>query len=290
MSSFMDKVRNGFTMSPNHVMFLFFDGIISKNEYVLLSYIMMMNNFKRHKTSFRQLEKLMHTNRETISINLKTLVEKKLVEVEQCDKFIVIHSNITIERVDIALKTQSDQAKEFEDYDPDIETDRPLNPASEVGSLAPKSRQSLAPKSRHIEIRCKNNIENKDISPNLPVARFEKPVTPQKLVKQAFVDAYRKRYKIDPSVENARSNSIFKKLVNEIGGQDAIGLCYAYLQNNDFGFVKSRHALNLLIANIDKIRVDSIHGRVTTIDQKNLDLDEYNQRVVDTVMRERGLL
>ena len=298
MSSFLEKVKSGYTHFDNIIFFMMTDGVITHSEFIFMMYVLMLNKFRKHKTSRNQLEKVLRMKRETISQIIKSLELKKLIEIETIDKFIIIHSNIEIERTaTVTIKTQEEQTQEFDKYDPDAQTDLPPRGASKPTTPAPQTDRSPAPLGGNIELRYINKIENKDITREfalaggVEVATTEKEQKEQrKKVKAAYQEAFENRYKVSPFIDNPKSHSLIKNLVKQVGHDTAIKLCYEYLKSNDSYAVKERHPLSLLIQNPTKFIVDNKIGRVTSSDQKHIDLKEANDRSYKEWLASKGEL
>ncbi len=158
--NFAHAVANGFTNLPNKIFMMYADGLLSPSELITLIYVQMLNNFREHRTSRKQLESVLRMNRETISKMLKSLCEKGFIEIEQVGKFIIIHSNIVVKtETVIELKTKEQRKQELEN-DTSIETDE-NEPAPMLDTLhAPMLDTLPAPQTDTIEIRCRNNIRS----------------------------------------------------------------------------------------------------------------------------------
>jgi len=169
VKSFSDKVKNGFTILPNPIFFLLSEGVISHAELIILIYVQMLNNFRRHKTSRSQLEKVLKMKRETISKNLDLLVSKNLIEIEPSGKFIIIHSNIEIEGENkIVIKSQKDQKDEFDKDADGAEPDHigTISPAPQTdrsthqnNQPAPQTDRLPAPQTDRLHDRSRGMIE-----------------------------------------------------------------------------------------------------------------------------------
>ena len=113
MSTFLEKIESGHTTFDNVLYFMMSRKEITVSEYLFMMYVLMLNNFRRHRTSARQLEKVVPLSRETISSVIKSLEAKAMIEIEPAGKFMIIHSNLEIIRTaKISIKSQKQQEKE----------------------------------------------------------------------------------------------------------------------------------------------------------------------------------
>lgn len=80
---------------------------------------------------------------------------------------------------------------------------------------------------------------------------------------QSYKAAYANRYLVAP-VQNAKSNSIIKQLVQALGAE-AIPVAAFYVQHNDRNYVAKMHQLNLLLADHAKLRTEWATGNRMTI-------------------------
>lgn len=71
---------------------------------------------------------------------------------------------------------------------------------------------------------------------------------------KAYKSAYTERYSIAP-VQNAKSNSIIKQIVQALG-QEAPPIAAFYVMHNDRNYVAKMHQLNLLLADHAKVRTE----------------------------------
>jgi hypothetical protein len=79
----------------------------------------------------------------------------------------------------------------------------------------------------------------------------------------SYSDAYRRRYGADP-VRNNKVNSLFKRLVERLGAEEAPEVASHYLTNNARLYVASGHAPDLLIRDAEKLRTEWATGRQVT--------------------------
>jgi hypothetical protein len=74
-------------------------------------------------------------------------------------------------------------------------------------------------------------------------------------VREAYIKSYEQRYGIKPIIA-AKENSLIKRLIASVGLQDAIRIVLQYPSYQDPWHVKQKHPLGLLIAQLDKVRVE----------------------------------
>lgn len=88
-----------------------------------------------------------------------------------------------------------------------------------------------------------------------PHARSQDNNSPTTSVRGAYVKSYEVRYGIKPIIA-AKENSLLKRLVASVGLEDAIRIVSQYPSYQDPWHVKQKHPLGLLIAQLDKVRVE----------------------------------
>lgn len=81
----------------------------------------------------------------------------------------------------------------------------------------------------------------------------EKPKS--QLIKETYCGAFKKRYGIEPKWA-AKENTLAKRLVESVGFDEAAKLSSSYLDYPDPWHVKQKHPFSLLVAQVDKIRVE----------------------------------
>jgi len=107
----------------------------------------------------------------------------------------------------------------------------------------------------------------KDIAPSALPARprksAAKPATEANCaVWDSYCQAYKERYKVDP-VRNAKVNSQISQLVVRLGADEAPGVARSYLANRNSLYVNSKHCLDLLLRDAEKLRTEWATGEVT---------------------------
>ena len=104
---------------------------------------------------------------------------------------------------------------------------------------------------------------------------------------QAYADAYRARYRIQP-VRNAKVNSQLKQLVERLGKAEAPSVAAFYLTHNGPFYVQKRHPVNLLVADAEGLRTQWATGvKATSGEAKNA---EHVDDVCDQVERVRSMM
>ena len=80
----------------------------------------------------------------------------------------------------------------------------------------------------------------------------KKPVTAGTEVWQAYEEAYRLRYGVQP-IRNSKTNSVCKKLIDSVGKDNAINVVTNYLRINDRWYINKAHDISLCISDYQKI-------------------------------------
>jgi hypothetical protein len=80
---------------------------------------------------------------------------------------------------------------------------------------------------------------------------------------EAYRDAYRSRYGVEP-LRNAKVNGQIAQFVRTVGAQDAPKLAAFYLAHNGGFFVQRRHDFGLLLQSAQQIRTDWLRGEQMT--------------------------
>jgi hypothetical protein len=80
---------------------------------------------------------------------------------------------------------------------------------------------------------------------------------------EAYSQAYRRRYSIDP-IRNAKVNGIIAKFTKRVPQLDAADVAAFYVGHNGRLYVQSKHCLDLLIRDAEKIYSDWATNRQTT--------------------------
>lgn len=101
-----------------------------------------------------------------------------------------------------------------------------------------------------------------------------------RLIKQAYFDAYRLRYGIDPS-SNATFNTQVSNLRKKLGTQEAIDVVTFYLTHNDSWYVKKTHSFGLCLSDADTLRTQMLKGKaITSRDVKDFEKTTDMQRIL----------
>ena len=86
------------------------------------------------------------------------------------------------------------------------------------------------------------------------------------VVARRYAEAYRSRYKADP-VLNAKVNGQLSQLVKRIGGACAPEVAAFYVWHNDYMFVRSQHAVGLLLRDCEGLHTQWVRGSTVTSTQ-----------------------
>lgn len=116
--------------------------------------------------------------------------------------------------------------------------------------------------------------------------RLREPKSPGALAFDAYAEAYGHRYAVDPVV-NAKVRGIFAQLVKRLGAEDAIAVAGWY-PTHSFGlYVRSGHAVDLLLRDAEKLRTEWATGtRMTDVGARHADRREHTRQVFGELLRE----
>jgi len=92
--------------------------------------------------------------------------------------------------------------------------------------------------------------------------RAGKPAAPTGDVWAAYSQAYKERYQVEP-VRNAKVNGQLAQLVSRLGAEEAPGVARSYLDNRNGLYVASKHCVDLLLRDAEKLRTEWATGNVT---------------------------
>ena len=95
-----------------------------------------------------------------------------------------------------------------------------------------------------------------------------------KKIKESFVEAYRKRYGIDPLTENATFNSQVANLRKRVGTDDAIALVQFYLTHTDSQYLTKTHSFGLCLRDAETLMTQMRKGQAIT--SRNVKAFEQN--------------
>ena len=99
-----------------------------------------------------------------------------------------------------------------------------------------------------------------------------------RLIWNAFFDAYRERYGIEP-VRNLTVNSQVSALRKKLGTEEAIKVVRFYLTHNDSYFLKNTHTFGHCLSSAETLRTQMLRGKpITGNDVRGFEqADRYNQ-------------
>jgi uncharacterized protein YdaU (DUF1376 family) len=92
--------------------------------------------------------------------------------------------------------------------------------------------------------------------------RASKPTAQTGDVWAAYAQAYKERYQVEP-VRNAKVNGQLSQLIGRLGADEAPGVARAYLSNRNGLYVASKHCVDLLLRDAEKLRTEWATGNVT---------------------------
>lgn len=115
----------------------------------------------------------------------------------------------------------------------------------------------------------KNIIEKK--RKELPDTSKVSEKDDNKKIKEAYFNAYRLRYGIEP-ISNASFNSQVSNLRKKIGVNEAVQLVEFYLKHNDGFYLKNTHSFGLCLSNVDTLRTQMLRNQpITSVHVKQLE-------------------
>lgn len=109
-------------------------------------------------------------------------------------------------------------------------------------------------------------------------------------VRAAYINSYEQRYGIKPIIA-AKENALIKRLMGSVGFQDAIRIVSQYPSYQDPWHVKQKHPLGLLIAQLDKVRVELNDPRKmldSGIAQRQLNREEGKMEIYSAFSKHIG--
>lgn len=134
------------------------------------------------------------------------------------------------------------------------EIDKDIKVLCDVGLMTAKSRPNDGQKPTKLPAtNGRTNVTDERNVTNVNLPEAEKPKS--QIIKETYCNAYKKRYGINPTWA-AKENTQAKRLIESIGFIEAQKLSGAYLDYPDPWHVRQKHPFTLLVAQVDKIRVE----------------------------------
>ena len=128
-------------------------------------------------------------------------------------------------------------------------------------------------------------IEDKVIEKKLPTRQKndEKEKLENKKIKDAYFNAYRLRYGVEP-VSNAIFNSQVSGLRKKLGVEDSVGVVEFYLKHNDSFYLKNTHSFGLCLSNAETLRTQMLRGKPITSTmvksfEKEIEKQDYTNKI-----------
>lgn len=127
------------------------------------------------------------------------------------------------------------------------------------------------------------DLKQRDQDQVLTTARVESTKNlppPTRPSREAYAEAYRKRYGVEP-VWNAKVNAQIVQLVKRLGAEEAPVVAAFYLRHNHAKYVGNRHPVGLLLQDCEGLRTQWATGKTTTAaanrqeDQTQANLDGW---------------
>lgn len=81
--------------------------------------------------------------------------------------------------------------------------------------------------------------------------------------RQAYIDAYRRRYSVEPTMDK-RANAMLAQFVDVVGAEDGPGIAAFYLENPRGLYVAAKHDVTLLLRDARGLRTEWLTGRQVT--------------------------
>ena len=129
------------------------------------------------------------------------------------------------------------------------------------------SQTTVCPKSDNLPNQPDLTRPDRPNQPNQPKMKSSREVTTSTGTGvetwKAYADAYRKRYGVEP-VRNKSVNSMFCKLVEKLGAEEAPAVAAFYVTHQGQFYVAKMHPVNLLVADAEKLRTEWATGRQVT--------------------------
>jgi hypothetical protein len=131
-------------------------------------------------------------------------------------------------------------------------------------TLTPSLSPSLSQNSNSDSNNSCNEVQNKN--------KISKEETAQNVkIREAFFDAYRLRYGIDPNY-NYKLNIQISQLRKDVGFETALELVRFYLKHNDSWYLKNTHEFGLCLKNANTLRTQMLRDQpITSIQIKNFE-------------------
>jgi hypothetical protein len=140
--------------------------------------------------------------------------------------------------------------------------------------------EKMASNIKEYNIKEDNIIEKK-----LPTRQKndEKEKLENKKIKDAYFNAYRLRYGVEP-VSNAIFNSQVSSLRKKLGVDDSIGVVEFYLKHNDSFYLKNTHSFGLCLSNAETLRTQMLRGKPITSTmvksfEKEIEKQDYTNKI-----------
>lgn len=103
-----------------------------------------------------------------------------------------------------------------------------------------------------------------------------------KIIKNAYSEAYVLRYGIEPATKNASFNSMVSKLREKLGVDEAVEVVRFYLTHNDGFYIKATHSFNLCLRDADTLRTQMLKGKAITMnDVRRFEKSLEQKKIID---------
>jgi hypothetical protein len=126
-----------------------------------------------------------------------------------------------------------------------------------------------------------NNANNANNEKNI-ITKPKKAPAESASVRQSYIKSYEERYGIKP-VWAAKENALAKKLIQSVGKDEAEKISGEYPFFNDPWHIKQKHPFGLLVAQLDKVRVELSNP------SRMLDAPQAQKQINDQAFRKNAI-
>lgn len=163
--------------------------------------------------------------------------------------------------------------------------------SSSTSASASYLSEGLSPPGEQGELFEPEVLPAEDEPPEKPKGgKQAKPPTDGSRVWEAYAEAYRDKYGVDP-VRNATVNAQCGQLVARLGVKDAVDVAKFYVGHADRFYVAKHHSLGLCLKDAESLRTQMVRGRAVTsgdaADQERRDANRQAFENVAAKMRTR---
>lgn len=104
-----------------------------------------------------------------------------------------------------------------------------------------------------------------------------------------YKGAFLNRYRVEPPVRSAKTNSQIQQLIKEVGAETARKLVVYYLRREDAFYVNAKHPIGLLLTNAHKLVTEmQTRETVTMTDARRNEKASVTRESIETYLAEQG--